>query len=485
MLRWLRSDAAVAALLMVLLVQSVRPIAPVERALAELSGLAGHLARFTSPLARLVRRGFDAEDPELLVRRQSEERAARAFLQALFESASPTDAALLEGRRRVPAAVVRRPSGRTDELIVRPWTTEELRPGLPVVHRDVYVGRVDEVWPETGELRVKLVTGRDTFVGARVLPPARLLERGLATEGDAVDLVIGGVVVEGRGPLSSRRTLLAAHNPGRERGAFRRGELRGRVTVHELLPELDRWSELAEGYGLGELVRGEGEEDWRVEPEVDYLSGLFHVVVLAPEVDGVSLAPPPEHPLSDERWVPATGTSVGDLTPAGHAVQLNRGTSGGVARGAAVVRGVRLIGRIREVSRGGAEVALLFDRGVELPAACELLVSGRPAGEGLPRVLGRITSLGARDGSSAVRFHWRDVLPIEPELGDGDGFVTADVYTGSGESGLPAGLLLGRARIPVGSSGGRGHVIEFTDLEPWRAGEAEVWVRRAGGGGAR
>ncbi len=473
--RWLHPDAVFSALLVLFVVGSLKPLPPLERAASEFSGAMAHLGRFTGPLGGMARRGFDADDPELLVRRSAESARATEFLEALFASAEPGDPALTAGRRRVPAAVVRRPSGRTDELIVQPWTLEGLSAGLPVVHRDIYVGRVGEVLEREGTLRVTLVTGRDTFVGARVLPPQPLIDAGLASVEDAVELVVGGVVVEGRGPIAQRRALLAAHHPSRDRSAFRRGELSGRVTVHELLPELDRFSALAEGYGLGRLSRGEGEEDWRVEPEVDYLSGLFHVVVLAPSGPGDIEPPPPTPPLDEDLWIAARGTSPGDPSPLGDAVQLNQGSRAGVRVGAAVVRGVRLVGRIGDRSQTSSEVRLLAERGLGLPAACELhFADGRSA----PRVLGRITSLGRSAKSGRVRFHWRDVLPIQAEgLGPGE-FVEATIYSGSGESGLPAGLLVGRTRLPVGSSGGRGHVLEFEDLDEWFEGESEVWVRR-------
>lgn len=477
---WLHPDAVFPAVLVLCLIGSLRQIAVLERAGSEIAGAMAHLGRFTAPLGRFARRDFDAEDPELHKRRSAEEAQARDFLVALFASAETSRADLIEGRRRVPAAVLRRPSGRTDELIVQPWTLAGLSVGLPVVHRDVYVGRVSELLPEERALRVSLITGRDTFVGARVLPPAALVERGLASEQDAVELVVGGVQIEGRGPLDQRRALLAAHYPSRGRSAFRDGELRGAVTVHELLPELDRYSALAEGYGLGLISRGEGEEDWRVEPQVDYLSGLFHVVVLAPAEAGDPQPPPPTPPLAEDRWVPAVGTSPGDPAPWGHSIQLNRGAASGVTLGAAVVRGVRLVGRIAARSRTSSEVQLLADRGLELPAACELHLEGQDGTE--PRVLGRITSLGRSPDGGRVRFHWRDVLPIELEGFEPGDHVLATVYTGSGEAGLPAGLLVGRAWLPVGGSGGRGHVFEFEDLDEWFAGEADVWVRRVPGG---
>ena len=136
------------------------------------------------------------------------------------------------------------------------------------------------------------------------------------------------------------------------------------------------------------------------------------------------------------------------------------------------------MGRISDRSRYSSEVRLLAERGLGLPAACELhFADGRSA----PWVLGRITSLGRREKTGRVRFHWRDVLPIDAKgLGPGD-FVEATVYSGSGEAGLPAGLLVGRARLPVGSSGGRGHVLEFEDLGEWYEAESDVWVRRVSG----
>ena len=478
MTRWLRSDAVFGALVVVCLVLSLRPAPGVEALAARALTPFELAARATWPLARAGRSRTVIAGPERGARRADEAHAASVFLDALYASAMPDDPELETGWRPVPAAVVRRPSRTRDEVIVLPWTLEGLEPGLPVVHRDAYVGRVAEVDRAEGTLRVELITGRDTFVGARLLPPTVLRERGLADLEDSVDLVVGGVAVEARrrGGSDGARTLLAAHNPGRDRGAFGEGELRGAVVVHELLPELDPHARLAEGFRLGTLVPGVGEEDWRVEPLLDYLHGLFHVVVLSPRDEATVEPSAPPHPLEENAWIRARAYTPGDPAPWRSSVGCDRGRRDGVAVGAAVVRGSRLLGRVVSTTELGARVALLDSAGLELSVACRLEVEGDAAGA--PLVLGRLTALGRDANSGRPRFHWRDVLPLEPALAaDGDSRVRVTLYTGSGEAGMPAGLLLGTADVPVGPSGGGGHVFELDGVLGLFEGEAEVWIR--------
>ena len=133
-------------------------------------------------------------------------------------------------------------------------------------------------------------------------------------------------------------------------------------------------------------------------------------------------------------------TSSGDPSSWREGLKLGAGAWNGVGLGAAVVSGSRLVGRVRAAGPLSADVSLLGDPGVSIPAIA------RVAGRAEPLVLGQLVSLGRdpRDGR-LVRFHWNALLPWE-----GTEPARAELFTGSGEPLLPRGLLLGLAVLPNG-----------------------------------
>ncbi|MEO0652429.1 MAG: rod shape-determining protein MreC [Planctomycetota bacterium] len=442
--------------LLVLGVLSLRPVPAVEGLADRLVSPLRYLAQVTWPI-RLLAAGEASAGADVQAG-LLEEVASRQALEALYQVAVTEVPELVEGRRQVPAVVVSRDARDRDRIRIKPWTLDRLAVGQPVVHREAYVGRVASLDPTTGLVEVDLVTGSDFFVGARVA--------GEDAGSESLQLVVGGLAAERR--LDGEpRTWLVAHNPSTRPSAGQR------VLVHELLPELDTLADLAAGYGLGTLEEGKSDGDWRVRPLLDFLHGLYHVVVLTPaDASAAPIAVPP-HPLSEDRWVRARPLTPGDPSPWRSGLELNVGRGLGVRTGAAVVSGARLVGRVGAVSELGCEVRLLDDPGLTLSAV------GRPsaAANAEPRVLGRLTSLGRR-GARPPEFHWRDVtLPLPEDDAPIPPPLPMRLFTGSGERGLPAGLLIGEAELPRVSSEGRGHRIRLAEAPPSIAPREALWVR--------
>jgi len=215
--------------------------------------------------------------------------------------------------------------------------------GLPVPCGGAYVGRVVGVragspLPTAGGrvlADVGLVTARDDQVGARVAEgPA----------GVPVSMTVGGLDAgAGRRARARRDVRLAVHNPSdRELSG-------GFAVVHELFAEADPFGHLADGLRLGR-VRKERSGRWTVEPELDYVDGLTHVVVLAKGEGGET--EPPTSLLFEPGWVEAHPVGLGDPSPWREAAKLDVGAAHGVRVGAAVTAiGARFVGRIERVAR--------------------------------------------------------------------------------------------------------------------------------------
>lgn len=471
------------------------------------------LGRVFTPLTALGQGSVSADERD--VRAIAAEAYGGRVLEDLIFASLPR-AELRSGRRCVPARVLRRPSGRRDELVVEPWTLVGVEVGQPVVFGDAYVGRVLEILADEGRAVVRLVTQPELFVGALLAAEQSGAEpngdasngaasNGAASNGDAsngaasngnesdavegpdggsreafdVRFVVGGVAV-GRRPLdgSEARLWLAAHNPSRP-DAIAGGEL----VVDELLGELDPFADLSRGFELGRLERGASDGDWHVAPRVDFLHGLYQVVVVTPP--GTQTVQPPAHPLFERRWARARAASAGDPNPmrAGAALWVDGGAS--VPLGAAVVAGGRLVGRVSGSTFLGVDVALLADPGLALPVSGVPVEIETPYGEWVPphddapRVLGRIVSLGLDRATGQVAFHLRDAVPLElAGLPDGTR-VRLRLVTGSGESALPSALVVGEAILLTGSSGGRGRrFLLDAPTDPLR-GAASLFVRLA------
>lgn len=431
---------------------SFRPVEPLERGLSAALAPLRWAARLGAPFELLASRRVEAAERELARLGADEAAEGARALARLAERALPLDSALHAGRRFVPAEVVGR--ARKDECWLALPALEGVALGAPVVCGDAYVGRVVELRParagERAHVRIELVTGAEFRVGAEV-------RRGE----ERVFLTVGGLAA--RRPGEPRTVRLAAHQPSDPALA------EGVARVHELFPDAQPCSPLAEGFRLG-VLRREGERGaaW-LEPELDYLDGLYQVAIVVEAQSGVGTRSPFEPALEDGRWL-ATRASTA-LEPAAwrRTLRLPLGRADGVAPGAAVTGfGARLIGRIDRAELATSAVALLTDPG------CTLVALALDPADGEPHVLGRLTSLGAAE--HGVRFRWSVRVPLA--LAGAAGEVRARLFTGSGEPGLPGGLFLGEALLPQRAAAGEEReLVLLTSVDP--ADLRTVFVRRA------
>ncbi|MEZ5978180.1 MAG: hypothetical protein R3F34_08185 [Planctomycetota bacterium] len=425
-------------------VLALRPVRAADGLVEELLGPTRTAAHLAWPFVVAATRSVSAAEREADAE-AAEEQGEEIAEELVLASLPVPDGPLWRGRRRVPARVLRRPSGDRDEIVVEPWALAGIEVGMPVTTGAAYVGRVVSIDRDARTATVRLVTSKDGAVGA-------LLERDerATTPAPPVRFVVGGVALGPRPEVGEAHLLLAAHNPSVP-GANPRGEL----VVDELLPELDPYHELSRGFRLGRIAESSTEGDWRVEPLVDFLHGLYTVVIVTP-LSGPPVEPP-AHPLADGRWAFARVVAAGDPSPWRSSLVLDVATL--VPVGAAVVRDGRLLGRVQSSTRFGADVRLLDDPGLAFP------VAGMPLGteDDEPRVLGRVVALGTDPRTGRPRFHLRDAVAFEVEgVPEGEP-VRVRLVTGSGEVGLPGGLVVGEAEITTGSSGGRGKRFELLD----------------------
>jgi hypothetical protein len=438
------------------LVLALRPVASVDRLVEEAFAPLRVVVRVARPLVFV---GGDAvEARQLEVRAAAAASYGLAIAEDLLAASRPKSPELLAGRRLVPARVLRRPEGERDEIVLAPWSLDGVVVGLPVASADHYLGRVVAIDAERREVTARLVTGLS--VGARLVP--------LAPDGrEPVRFVVGGVVL-GALPIGGGEApvRLVAHHPSRPDDA-----LAGHLVVDEYLADLDPFHALSRGFVLGDLESSASENDWHVVPRVDFLHGVSQVVIVCPPT---APAPtPPPHPIVDDHWRLALVDTPGD--PSSWRASLVCRVAGGerVPIGAAVVRDARLVGRVTNSTRFGIDVALLADPGVGLP------VAGVPVDVpgALPRVLGRIVSLGRDPSTGRVRFHLRDALPFEVDGVPQGTRVRVRLVTGAGEIGLPAGLLVGETELVTGSSGGRGRRFELFDTPDPYDSDSALFVR--------
>lgn len=502
-------------LLLVLAVQSLWPIHALDRVGNTFSGPLRAGTQLIWPLrafgrlgqsaVRAAERGASAAE-RAAVAAEDEARAGR-LLRELFFDALPADPELLTGRRVIPAEVIGRPSRDRDQIVIRTWRGEGLAVGQPVVWRDHFLGRVESVEPGEGDrcvLRVRLITDPRQRVGASLLPPPRAFGSGLLGY-EPVDLVVGGIVLDGpREPTrvqasnaggaaageqvpdaaegsersrSSRRVRLMAHHPERWHAPWESDGLSGQVVVRELLPELDPYHELINGYRLGTMAGSGRDGVLRVDTEVDYLDGLYHVAVLTPKQVAArpqaQLAVQPAHPLSESRWLRVRAVTPGDPSAWRRSLQLNRGVESGVRTGAAVISGAYLVGRVHSAGPLGAEMHPLTEPG------CSVLAAAAPIdGASQPRIMGRLTSLGREPGSGRPLLSWRAHNPLEPLPHEEPGGTRKlELFTGTGEPGLPAGLLLGTAEVPLGDPGDGVHVFALDAAPDAQSARGPLWVR--------
>lgn len=428
-----------------LVVLSLRPVAELERAIGMVLAPVRVASEFVAPLSWVTRGSVRAATaPETPV--EAEREVCQALLEADQLSARPTRPELYEGRLLIHAEVVGRKTNRRDRVVVVLPPGAVAERGMPVVHGDHYVGRVTEVDPGAnvahgGGMRatVELVTAASFRIGARMqeAPFSRLVVGGLAPP------------VEGTNAL-----MLAAHKPAD------RSVKRGEVEVFEPTDDASTreaagaYAGLANGYRLGELVvlksprsKRKGQGVLAVQPGLDYKAGLYQLVLLGHGSGAAGSASTQtreillEHdPFAPADWLGADVVLNGAPSFWREGRKLKRGASKGVEVGAAVKSGARFIGRISAVQGMTADVALLGDRGLELPGLA--WIDGRAA----PFSLGRLIVLG-RTPAGDVRLRWDALVPFASD----DGLaLPAQLFTGSGERGVPRGLLVGEILVPPG-----------------------------------
>jgi hypothetical protein len=269
-------------------------------------------------------------------------------------------------------------------------------------------------------------------------------------------MVVGGLArLEGS-------PALAVHNPESARG------LAGLVRVDEGDSRYEPYALQAQGFRLG-LLRQVGEELHEIEPELDYLHGLFRVAIVLPAAALPSAAREPSggtrDVLSDGGWTRTR--AIGAFEPARwrEGVKVDAGDWSGVRAGAAVVCSARLVGRVAHATPLSSDVALLGDPGCAVP------VLARVTGEDAPRILGRLHSLG-REESGDLLLAWDPVTPIAADA-PGPAELPAQLFTGSGELGVPRGLVVGDTFLPRGPGPHVLRVVQHVDTRDLE----ELWVR--------
>ena len=402
------------------------------------------VAVLASPLGWLRAGSYGERNDLLQAEQQADEELGLSIGAELLTEAMPVSRVLLEGRQFVAGRVSGRAWNRKDLLYLEVDDLTGIEPGFPVVHGEAFVGRVAELDWENSSLHVELVTGANFFVGATVVPDASNPQGKGARP---LDLIVGGL-----DRVKGKLEHLAVHNPSERR--FRPGMVR----VKE--PNLFEESAfgLADGFLLGSLTALQGEGGpWSVEPLRNFDSGLFHLVVVLPEdIERRSVEVPPSS-LRDGKWLGAKLLSHGDPETGRTGFVIGKGSLHGVKPGAAVISASRLVGQVdllRPPSLLSSRVLGIAEPGLTIKAVGRI-DQGERRGES--KVLGELVSLGAR-GEGAVAFEWYTSVRLDgllnlDEAGEAKhkGKVHGVLYTGTGIAGIPAGLYLGQAWLPLGS----------------------------------
>jgi len=441
---WTRSRSLSWVLLGILGIASLRPHELIDQLFAWAASPSRLLAEIAAPidLARSGEAHAAAENlfaKGALAREWSDQALAREQQWVL-----PHRGELLDGRRFVHAEVVRSGSGDLDTIDVRLATTSGVTAGQPVVIGEHFVGRVAVLDAERpGRATVELITGRDFRVGAEVIPDQR-------QRGEVVcRLIAGGLagVEEVPGGRAGGEVALGVRTPSRRR------VVEGEVRVHEpALPGDDDGNAsrlLAEGFLLGELESPNPDDPQptlRILPGLDYESGLHQVLVITPPsadanpADGPEVVPMRLETFEGRRWtaVRSLGPAQAELDREG--IQLAVGALHGAQRGLAVSYGAHFVGRLDVVEGLSSGVRTLGDPGLALH------VLARLEGEDEPRAIGQLISLGRDPVTREVRMRWFARVALDP-LGTAPPR-RAQLYTGSGQPGVPRGLLIGEALLP-------------------------------------
>jgi hypothetical protein len=76
--------------------------------------------------------------------------------------------------------------------------------------------------------------------------------------------------------------------------------------------------------------------------------------------------------------------------------------------------------------------------------------------------------------------HWQSSLAFELPGAPAGTPVRLTLFTGTGEVGLPAGLLLGESYVRTGQTEGSGQRLALTDASADPGPDRPLWVRRPG-----
>ena len=431
-----RSLTSYALLTLVLAALALRPVPAVERLLDFALLPTRALAELAAPIGWVQGREALAGGDERKLQQRRELFEHEALEMAVLESAISERSSEHETAEYVHAEVIGRPSNARDTILVRVQDARGMEVGLPVVTGDWFVGlvtRVVSVDEASTQLEVQLITGSKARIAARV-------EAGPASPD--VELVVGGVAPP------AGQVYLDVHNPSH------RWVHEGAVVVAE--PKLlgERFSHLADGYRLGDLVLTtlDGGQTGQqtltcILPGLDFESGLYQVLVLrprtglrAPAAEGARK----QNVLEDEHWAQARLFLRSEPSPWREGRKLALGRRHGVKGGAALASGARLVGRVQHAGPWLSDVRMVGDPGFSVVVLAMVEVPSESGDEIVPHVMGRVTSRG-RDAQGAIRLEWTATLPLP-----GEGVRNARLWTGSGEEGVPRGLLLGDARLPCG-----------------------------------
>jgi cell shape-determining protein MreC len=428
-----RRRSTVLVLLILCAVLSVRPIPMVNSVLDLLFTPTRFIAELVAPLSWV--RASEVQAAELSIDKvaRTVRGSAARLLSEEQRSALPTLPGLRTGRRRVHGEVIRRTLGNKDRIEVRVATTEGIVPDLPVVTGNHYIGRVARLDGEDPNLiHVDLVTGKGFFVGAAV---QRLDWRG-ESMGQPVPFVAGGLV--NAQDADAEQLHLALHHP------ILRGQDKGRVFVSESGEFDEVLAALSHGFLLGELQsyrEGPDSVGLRIQSPLDFKSGLFQVIVLTAETAGEEARMLELDTFVSGNWLAARALTRGDVTPTREGRRLSKGSMAGISTGRAVALGAHLVGRVGEVSSLSCDLLGLGDPGIRLAVLAKI------DGESVPRPMGEIVSLGRSREDGSLAFRWTCRIDLEPAM-SGE-LLYAELYTGSGEDGVPRGLFIGWAALPT------------------------------------
>ena len=351
-----RSKTIWLILVLALCVLSLRPEPFVERVLGVFLAPTRILSALASPLAV-----FDREVHAALPEEEERERKlCREIRDRYREVARPRDPVLASRATAIEAEVEGRVENSRDTIWIRLATVAGVRPGVPVICGDAFVGRLVSLDPDRPRhAKVELLTGSDFRVGASASAGA-----------NHSDMVVGGLA-----PKRSRtdRTLrLAVHHPSN------RSVTEGTVRVAEpaALALDDEDARLADGYLVGELqlvsVHQGRDPRLALRPTLDFESGLFHVCVLVPHERAPVSVPPIEELFEETAWLDGDLLLFGELSHWREGRKLSLGRGAGARSGAAIVRGARFLGRVERAAATMSDVRLLSDPGFAFPALAVL-----------------------------------------------------------------------------------------------------------------